>query len=62
MREFKHVYTCPGCAKDFELTTRVREAVIQRAHNPAPLIATEKMLTEREAALQHARSGCRRPV
>jgi hypothetical protein len=62
MHEFKHVYTCPGCDKDFELTTRIRDAAIKKQHRPAYFIATEKMLTEREAALQHARVGCRRPV
>lgn len=62
LREFKHAYTCPGCAKEFELVTRIREAAISRQRNPAPFIATEKMLTEREAVLQHARAGRRRPV
>jgi hypothetical protein len=62
IREYRHLWRCAGCASEFELTTRVKDEDIMRSRNPAPMIATEKMLTEREAAQQHARKGCRRPV
>lgn len=62
VREFEHAYRCPGCDTVLELKTCIDQWIIDQHRNPAPLIATEKMATEREAAKQHARKGCPRPV
>ena len=62
LREFAHAWRCPGCNKVFELKTVLDQWLIDQHHRPAPFIATEKMATEREAAKQHARKGCPRPV
>lgn len=62
MRDFTHSWRCAGCDKVYDLVTRIPEEDIKRSFNAAPLIATQKMMTERVAAERHAKNGCKRPV